>query len=177
MLNLGTELRPDRSWTFRYDPADPTPSIGGALQSPTQGTRDNAPLERRADVRTFTGPALTEAVEVMGPVHAEFGATTTAASGDLFARLCDVDPSGKSINLCDGLARIADGRTVVEMGSAAHRFRAGHRIRLLIAGGAHPRFLRNYGTGEPPARATRLVATDTTVTHDSVLVLPQTVRL
>ncbi|WP_328460670.1 CocE/NonD family hydrolase [Actinoplanes sp. NBC_00393] len=172
-LELGADLGAGPgSTTFRYDPADPTPSVGGALHSPTQGTRDNAPLEKRADVRTFTGPVLTEAVEVMGAVRAEFDATTTAASGDLFARLCDVDPAGKSINVCDGLARIRDGRTVVAMGSTAHRFRPGHRIRLLIAGGAHPRFLRNYGTGEPPAHATRLVPTGTTVGHGSILVLP-----
>ncbi|MFC7527474.1 CocE/NonD family hydrolase [Actinoplanes sp. GCM10030250] len=175
-FHLGAEtLRPEAgpgSTTFRYDPRDPTPSIGGALQSPTQGTRDNAPLEQRSDVRVFTGPVLTEAVEVMGAVRGEFDVTTTAASGDLFARLCDVDPSGRSINVCDGLARIRDGRTVVAMGSTAHRFRPGHRIRLLVAGGAHPRFLRNYGTGEPPGPATEMVPTETTVGHSSVLVLP-----
>ncbi len=158
--------------TFRYDPADPTPSIGGALQSPTQGQRDNAPLEKRADVVTFTGPVLTEAIEVLGPVRAEFTASTTAASGDLFARLCDVDPDGRSINVCDGLARITpDGRTVVAMAHAGHRFRPGHRLRLLVAGGAHPRYLRNYGTGEPPGPAVRMVATETTVGHDSALIL------
>jgi hypothetical protein len=158
--------------TFRYDPADPTPSIGGALQSRTQGQRDNAGLEKRADVVTFTGAALTEAVEVMGPVRAEFAATTTAASGDLFARLCDVSPDGRSINVCDGLARIAaDGPTVVEMAPTAHRFRPGHRIRLLVAGGAHPRYLRNCGTGEPPGPAVRMVATETTVQHTSALML------
>jgi putative CocE/NonD family hydrolase len=158
--------------TFRYDPADPTPSIGGALQSRTQGQRDNAALERRADVVTFTGEPLTEAVEVMGPVRAEFEAATTAASGDLFARLCDVAPDGRSVNVCDGLARLADdGRTVVAMAHTAHRFRPGHRIRLLVAGGAHPRYLRNYGTGEPPGPATRMVATETTVRHTSALVL------
>jgi uncharacterized protein len=158
--------------TFRYDPADPTPSIGGALQSRTQGRHDNAGLEKRADVVTFTGEPLTAAVEVMGPVRAEFSAATTAASGDLFARLCDVAPDGRSVNVCDGLSRLAeDGRTVVAMAHTAHRFRPGHRIRLLVAGGAHPRYLRNYGTGEPPGPATRMVATETTVGHDSALVL------
>ncbi|GIE84558.1 CocE/NonD family hydrolase [Actinoplanes regularis] len=177
-LSLGpgtlTETPGQGTSSFRYDPADPTPSIGGALQSPTQGTRDMAKLERRADVLLFTSEPLTEAVEVLGPVHAEFTAATSAASGDLFARLCDVDPAGKSINVCDGLARIApDGRTVVSMGSTAHRFRPGHRMRLLVAGGAYPRWLRNYGTGEPVATATRMVATETTIQHDSVLVISE----
>jgi putative CocE/NonD family hydrolase len=163
----------EKSTTFRYDPADPTPSIGGPLQSRTQGQHDNVRLEKRADVLTFTGEPLEEAVEVMGAVRAEFDADTTAASADLFARLCDVDPAGRSINVCDGLTRFTiSGRVVVEMGPTAHRFRPGHRIRLLVAGGAHPRFLRNYGTGEPPGPATRMVATTTTVGPTSSLVLP-----
>ncbi|MBB2942635.1 hypothetical protein FB565_002348 [Actinoplanes lutulentus] len=160
------------STTFRYDPNSPTPSIGGALQSPTQGTHDNAKLEKRSDVILFDTEALTEAVEVMGEVRFVADASTTAASGDLFARLCDVSPDGKSINVCDGLARITGGRTEVSLGSTAHRFRPGHRIRLLVAGGAHPRFLRNYGTGEPPGPATRMIATDTTVRNTSFVVLP-----
>ena len=158
--------------TFRYDPADATPSIGGQLQSRTQGARDNAVLERRRDVRTFTSPPLTAPVEIIGLVRAEFDATSTAASADLFARLCDVDADGRSVNVCDGLARVAAGRTVVAMGATAHRFRPGHRIRLQVSGGAHPRFPRNYGTGEPPATATRMVATETTVGHTSALILP-----
>jgi uncharacterized protein len=35
----------------------------------------------------------------------------------------------------------------------AHRFRAGTRIRLVIAGGSHPHYGRNLGTGEPPLTA------------------------
>ncbi|MEV4349797.1 CocE/NonD family hydrolase [Actinoplanes sp. NPDC049596] len=150
--------------TFRYDPADPTPSIGGPLQSRPQGQIDDAPLEKRHDVVLFTGEPLTEELTVLGPVHAEVDATTTAASGDLFVRLCDVDPAGRSINVCDGLARITPrGFTFVDLGPAGHAFRPGHRLRVVAAGGAHPRYLRNYGTGEPPGPATRMVATTTTI--------------
>ena len=45
----------------------------------------------------------------------------------------------------------------VAMSSAAYEFGAGHRLRLQVAGGAHPRFARNTGTGEPIATATGLV--------------------
>jgi uncharacterized protein len=62
------------------------------------------------------------------------------------------------------------------MSATAHRFRAGHRIRLQISGGAHPRFARNTGTGEPLATATRLVAVDIEIGHGpgqpSLLSLP-----
>jgi putative CocE/NonD family hydrolase len=158
--------------SFTYDPADPTPSIGGKLQSRTAGAVDNRTLESRADVRTFTSEPLTDPLEIAGPVRAEMAATTTAASADLFVRLCDVDAGGRSINVCDGLARIAGGTTTVEMSSAAHRFRPGHRMRLQVSGGAHPRFARNYGTGEPLATATRMVPATTTVGPRSIVHLP-----
>ncbi|MEW1657112.1 MULTISPECIES: CocE/NonD family hydrolase C-terminal non-catalytic domain-containing protein [unclassified Streptomyces] len=66
-------------------------------------------------------------------------------SFDLFARLCEVDARGRSVNVCDGLVRVRGGaveprEAVVPMGSAAHRFAAGHRVRLQISGGAFPRF-------------------------------------
>ena len=52
----------------------------------------------------------------------------------------------------------------------------GHRLRLQVSGGAHPRFARNTGTGEPLATATRLVPTEIEVYHHqarpSALLLP-----
>jgi len=57
------------------------------------------------------------------------------------------------------------------MSSTAHRLGAGHRLRVQIAGGAHPRFARNAGTGEPWASATRMVAVDIEIGH-GVLSLP-----
>jgi putative CocE/NonD family hydrolase len=167
--------------SFDYDPAKPTPSFGGQLQSRTAGARDNKKLEARADVRTFTTGPLAEALEVIGTPTALLHASGSTGHFDLFVRLCDVDPGGRSINVCDGYLRLtpdhADGDPVtVPMGAAGHRFEPGHRIRLQISGGAHPRYARNYGTGEPLATATRLVATRTTVHHDadhpSALLLP-----
>lgn len=54
--------------SFRYDPASPTPSVGGpAMDSRSAGPRHNDQLEARADVLTFTSAALDEPVEVIGP--------------------------------------------------------------------------------------------------------------
>ena len=49
------------------------------------------------------------------------------------------------------------GPVTVELDPCFHRVAPGHRLALLVAGGAHPRFLRNNGTGEPPADAVGLV--------------------
>lgn len=166
------------SATFRYDPADPTPSLGGPLLSRTAGPRDNRTLEARADVLTFTGPPLTEPVDVLGPVAARLSVSTDTGHADVFTRLCDVDPQGRSVNVCDGLGRLrttgqAPSRVTVPMSSTAHRFPAGHRIRWQISGGAHPRYARSSGNGEPPADAVTFVPARITLHADSALMLPR----
>lgn len=196
------------SSSFHYDPAAPTPSAGGqVLNSRTAGAVPNNALEARADVLVFTSEPLPEALEVLGAVSAQLQVRVSGPHFDVFARLCDVDPRGRSRNVCDGLVRIggrsggdtaggdvlaggdavgaggaaaadtADGCPVtVAMSSTAYRFGAGHRLRLQVSGGAHPRFARNTGTGEPPATATRLVPVDVRILHGSerpcVLSLP-----
>lgn len=59
------------------------------------------------------------------------------------------------------------------MSSTAHRFAAGHRIRLQVSGGAHPRYARSPGTGETPVEATRLLPVHLTLHTGSALRLPQ----
>ncbi|MGW7488177.1 CocE/NonD family hydrolase [Streptomyces sp. NPDC054786] len=169
--------------SFRYDPADPTPSVGGPLLSPKAGCQDNTALEARDDVLTFTTAPLTEPVHLFGPVGVELRVSTDTGHADIFARLCDVDGRGRSTNVCDGLRRLqpvdtteptgtAPAAVTVAMSSTAYCFPAGHRIRLQVSGGAHPRFARNTGTGEPPATATRLIPADVSLHHPSALVLP-----
>lgn len=174
---------PDR---YRYDPADPTPSVGGSTLLPAAGARDNAPLLRRRDVLVYTGAPLDADLTVVGPVSAELVVESSLEYTDFFVRLCDTSPSGKTINVCDGLVRLFPGepardergrlRVKVELWPTAHCFRKGHRVRVLVASGAHPRFARNTGSGEPAATATRLVAADQTVHHapdgPSAIVLP-----
>lgn len=176
---------PDR---YRYDPADPTPAVGGAkdIFDGNAGAKDNRRLERRADVLTYTTDALADDVEMIGPVTAEIVLRSSLEHTDLFARLCDVDPKGRSINLCDGIRRLrpddppveADGtrRVPVNLIATAHRFRRGHRIRLQVSSGAHPRLVRNTGTDAPLATATELRAADQEIFHDpehvSAVILP-----
>ncbi|MBI0293808.1 CocE/NonD family hydrolase [Streptomyces sp. PRKS01-29] len=163
---------------FRYDPADPTPSIGGPLLSRTAGSRDNGDLEGRPDVLTFTSEPLDQPMDVLGPVAARLRISTDTGYGDVFARLCDVDERGRSVNVCDGLVRLPTTpahplEVTVPMSSTAHRFAPGHRVRLQLSGGAHPRFARNTGSGEPTLDATTLTPVRITVHGGSALELPQ----
>ena len=96
---------------------------------------------------------------------------------DVFARLCDVRPAGTSLNVCDVLARVEPGRfdaredgvhrVELDLWPTARRFKAGHRIRLQVSSGAHPRYARNLGTGEDAATAERMRAVEVTVLHDA----------
>jgi uncharacterized protein len=173
-LSTGQAATPGVS-SLRYDPADPTPSVGGQLVTNRAGSRDNRSLEARADVLVFTSAPLAADLEVVGPVSARLRVRASGPHFDVFARLCDVDPRGRSRNVCDGLIRqdpaaepagAADGLITVAMSATAYRFRAGHRLRLQVSGGAHPRFARNTGTGEPWATTTRLAAVDLEIVHD-----------
>ena len=171
------ESAPDR---YRYDPADPTPGIGGVRLSGTAGRVDNAALEARADVLTYSTAALDHDVEVIGGVSAEIWFRSSLSYADIFVRLCDVDPRGRSRNVCDGLISLpgADQITCanVRMWPTAHKFRRGHRMRIQVSSGAFPRYARNPGTGEPRATAVTLRPADQEVYHDagrpSAIILP-----
>jgi putative CocE/NonD family hydrolase len=161
---------------LRYDPADPTPSLGGPTLLARAPVVENAPLEARRDVLVFTTPTLQHDVEAIGPVEAEIHLRSDNLHADLFVRVCDVDPAGRSLNVCDALVRLTpeqpppapDGsrKVVFALWPTAHRFDRHHRIRVLVAGGAHPRYARNTGTGESLATATRLVPVEHELLHD-----------
>ncbi len=171
---------------YRYDPANPTPSFGGCVYGAHAGSVDNRLLEARADVLTYTTAPLESDVDVIGRVRAELFVQSSLAHADFFARLCDVHPDGRSMNVCDGLIRIEPGvgemqpdgtrRIVIDMWATAQRFVRGHRMRLQVSSGAHPRWARNLGTGEPLATATRMRIAEQKIFHDrahpSILILP-----
>jgi hypothetical protein len=160
--------------------------MGGVSLGQNSGPKDQRALEARADVLTYTSTPLDRDLEVIGPVQAELFVRSSLAHTDFFASLCDVDPAGKSINLCDGLLRVRpehsmpqpDGslQLCLDLFPTAHRFKQGHCVRVQVSSGAHPRFARNTGSGEPLATATTLKVAEQTVYHDaahpSAIMLP-----
>ena len=161
-LHGGGSLSPDPpgespATPLRYDPVDPTPSVGGQVLSHRSGQQVNTALEARPDVLTFTGPPLAASLEILGAVQVDLQLDVSNRHAHVFARLCDVDPEGKSRNVCDGIRRLSlaslsqAGATVV-MSPIAYRFAAGHRLRLQLSGGAFPRFARSTGTASRPQR-------------------------
>ena len=152
------------------------------------GAKDNRKLEARPDVLVYTSSVLEQDKEVIGPISADLYVRSSLQHTDFFARLCVVEPTGKSINLCDGIIRLTpdcitpqeDGCLHIQINiwPTAYHFSPGQRIRLQVSSGAHPSFVRNPGTGEPLATATKLRVADQIVYHDpehpSAIVLPVT---
>ena len=168
--------------TFVYNPADPTPSAGGPLLQPPGKQVNNAAIEARPDVLTFTSEPLPADTDLVGPVSARIFVRTGREHADLFVRVCDVDLKGVSRNITDGIRRLSpqtvpapdvqagdDGILAVDVDlyPTAYRVRAGHRIRVQVSGGAFPRFARNFGTPEPFGVATSALRCRFEIHHDA----------
>jgi uncharacterized protein len=173
--------------TYTFDPAHPTPSVGGAMMNVRAGAADNRALEARSDVITYTTPPMDNDLEVIGAACLELYVRSSQAFTDFFARLCDVHPDGRSINVCDGFLRMQPGvgdpqpdgslRIEIPLWPFANRFARGHSVRLLISSGAFPRYSPNPGSGEPLASATQILPSEQVIYHDlthpSRLILPK----
>jgi putative CocE/NonD family hydrolase len=173
------------SSSFYYDPTDPTPTVGGRLLTSDAGVRDNRELEARGDVLTFTTPPLPEPLEIAGTPIVQLEHSRDNPHADVFVRLCDVDAKGRSLNVADAFRRLDPATPAgnvqhleLRLDPCAHRFAAGHRLRLQVSGGSHPRFARNEGTGTPASADSELRPCIHTVYHDrgaaSRILLPAT---
>lgn len=185
------ESRPD---TYRYDPLNPTPSLGGnnCCGAPTPaGPRDQRPIESRGDVLVYTSEYLTEPLTIIGPVKMTLHASSNCVDTDFVAKLIDVFPDGRSMNMAEGIvrARYHEGTDKpklmepnqvyafdIDLVGTAVEFQKGHRIRVDIASAHFPQFDRNPNTGEPfGTSAATKVATQTihhSTAHASHIVLP-----
>ncbi|RJP34484.1 MAG: CocE/NonD family hydrolase [Candidatus Omnitrophota bacterium] len=178
--------------TFVYNPDDPAPTHGGNnLFGPKAGPYDQSTIEEREDVLVYTSEPLNEALEVTGPVKMVLHASTSAKDTDFTAKLVDVHPDGKAINLCDGIlrARFRESftdptliqphqvyRYEIDLWVTSNVFLPGHRIRVELSGSNFPRFDRNPNTGNPFGSDTVVEKATQIIQHNeeypSHLVLP-----
>jgi hypothetical protein len=184
------EARPSH---YVSDPADPVPTVGGPTLmtgglgggvSWMPGARDQRAVEARPDVLSFTSEVLTSDLEVTGPVSVTLHAATSAADTDFTAKLVDVWPDGRAMNVVDGIvrARYRDGtgrarpvqpgevcEYTIDLIATSQVFRAGHRLRADVASSNFPCYDRNPGNGAPAATATEqdFVVARQTICHDA----------
>ncbi len=172
--------------SFTYDPANPVPTLGGnnsglELLWPS-GPVDQRPIERRDDVLVYTGAPLSGPLTVIGPVTLRLWASSSAANTDFTAKLIDVYPDGRAINISSGILRapLREGfetwkeleagnayEFVIAMTPTANTFLPGHKIRVHISSSDFPRFDRNLNTpGADISQKTEMKSAQQTVYHD-----------
>ena len=184
---------PDR---YLYNPLDPAPTWGGAHLAgiPTvfeNGVMDQRSVETRADVLVYTSEPLERDTDVTGHVALNLWAVTSAPDTDWTAKLVDVHPNGRAVNVCDGIlkARYRDSleeaspiepdrayRYRIDVGPTSMLFKKGHSIRLEVSSSNFPAYARNLNTGGPHDEESESRPAVQTVLHDadhqSVLELP-----
>lgn len=195
-LHAGGGLSPeapgeDAPDEYDYDPEDPCPTRGGnhsigpynpgLYELAPPGPFDQSALEARPDVLIYTSAPLAEDTEVTGPVTVTLYAASSAPDTDFVARLCDVYPDGRSLNLTEGVIRarfredvwgaprlMAPGTVyefTIDLDVTSNLFLAGHRLRLTVTSSNFPLWDRNLNTGGDPATGTSWQIARQTVHH------------
>lgn len=163
--SLATEpSREPGSRTYRFDPKNPAPTLGGRNLNLPSGPCDQRPVESRSDVLLFTGPPLEKPLEVTGRILAELFISSDCPDTDFTVKLTDVCPDGRSLLVADGILRarfresfaeekfLEPGRVYripVDLWSASYVFGSGHRLRVAVSSSNAPRFEPNPNNGEP----------------------------
>ena len=180
--------------SYRFDPANPVQTVGGANLTFERGPMDQRVIAGRADYMRFQTPVLDKDVVIAGPVKVELFGATDGPDTDFMAKLVDVYPDGYEALVLDApiRTRYRHGRMPdevrmmtpnapeeldIDLWSTAITFEKGHRIALHITSSNAPRFEVNPNNGDAPGRsklpprvATNSVYMD--ADHPSALVLP-----
>lgn len=162
---------------YTYHPDDPTPTVGGSIVSYVYrpGSVDVSEVQKRQDVLTYTTVAFDRDLDVVGPIRLQLYASSSAIDTDFSARISDVFPDGRAIQLQSGMLRaryrnpnggpepLVPGKIYcfeIDLWATANRFKAGHRLRLDLCSADFPRFDRNAnlgGTSGEPVPATQTI--------------------
>lgn len=141
---------------YLFDPMNPVISRGGNNLELPKGEMEQEDCEVRDDVLVYTSPPLRRGMEVTGNVEFILYAATEGKDTDFMVKLCDVKPSGKSVNILDRGIRARyrefdyDKPTALEplkiyeytipLGPTSNYFRAGNRIRIDITSSDWPKY-------------------------------------
>lgn len=180
--------------SYRFDPANPVATFGGANLTFERGPEDQRQVGERQDYLRFQTPVLDKDLVIAGPVKVELYAATDGPDTDFVAKLVDVYPDGYEALVLDApiRARYRHGRMPddirmmtpnapekleIDLWPTAITFEKGHRLALHITSSNSPRFEVNPNTGEAPgsSKLKPRVAVNSIymdAAHPTALVLP-----
>ncbi|MHB1458288.1 MAG: CocE/NonD family hydrolase [Armatimonadota bacterium] len=191
LLGRNKPAEESASKSYKYNPEDPVPTVGGLNLIIPAGPYDQRSVENRPDVLVFTSETLEKPIEVTGRIKVKLWASSSAKDTDFTAKLTDVYPDGRSMLVCDGIIRARYRKSFekpelmtpgtiyefeIDLWSTSIVFNKGHQIRLAISSSNSIRFDANPNTGEPVFKETHKEIADNTVyfdkTHPSAILLP-----
>jgi uncharacterized protein len=179
------------STTYRFDPASPVLTFGGANLTFERGPMDQRAIGARQDYLRFQSGLLDKDISIAGPVKVELYAATDGPDTDFVAKLVDVYPDGYEALVLDAPIRAAfrHGRMAdqirpmtpgapekltIDLWPTAITFEKGHRIAVHISSSNAPRFEVNPNTGRVPGARPRVAANTIHMdaAHPSAIILP-----
>jgi hypothetical protein len=155
-----------------------------------QKTCDQRPVEDKPDVLVYTSPTLESPYTVLGAVYVTLFAASSAPNTDFVARLVDVYPDSRAMEVADGIVRasaresypapgvvrpmapspIEPGEVyeyAIDLWATGITFLTGHRVRVQITSSSHSRWERNLNTGESAIHSSRTEVAHQTVFQDA----------
>ena len=174
------------STAFVSDPANPSPTIGGATLHSTldQGPYDQISLESRNDIITFSTGDLPQNVSISGRVVVDAYVEADQEDCDISVRLVDVYPDGRNMLITDGIARMRfrNGYTQadeafmspgvvynrqIELPFTNYTWLAGHQIKIYVGGNNASRYDVNLQNGDAMYAAGDTNIANITIHHNA----------
>ncbi|WP_306318165.1 MULTISPECIES: CocE/NonD family hydrolase [unclassified Streptomyces] len=144
----------ESSARWAYDPDDLVPSDVPNSFAYLHSYPDLARTAARDDVLVFSGAALTEPLDLAGPLGLRLHVSGSAPTFDVFVKLLDVGPDGRAHQIARGevsvRGELAPDEVPVDLGHTGYRVRAGHRLAVLLASSDYPLFLPSSGSEDNP---------------------------
>jgi uncharacterized protein len=171
---------------YRYDPLDPTPTVGGrnlGVGRLSLGPVAQQALDRRRDMLRYTSGALAVPLDIVGSVAASLWVSSSAVDTDFVVKLIDVDADEVALPICEGTLRLryrlgferempytpgTVEQVAVRLGHTAWRVLPGHRLRVQIQSANFPQLDANSNLGNPLGTDSDVAVAINTVFRDRV---------
>jgi predicted acyl esterase len=164
MISANAPAADSASLSFKFDPANPVPTVGGQNLGRDVGPKDQREIDERQDYLRFQTPILTEDLVIAGHVDMELFVTTDAQDTDFVVKLVDIYPDGYEALILDYPIRMrfrhgqnqedvkmatpgAIEKLNINMWSTAQTFEKGHRLGVHVTSSNYPRFAVNPNNG------------------------------
>lgn len=165
--------------SYAYDPEHPAACIIDLSENEVGVPEDYTEQDARQDVLCYTTPPLKADMTLTGDFTVELFVSSDAVDTDFVVRINEVDETGKSVKLADGLlsARYREGygrpkllnpgetcKLAIRTSKLSNTFRKGSRLRLTVTSSAENLIFPHSNTADS-YNSTKNVTARNTVHH------------